>query len=117
MRIELRVLNNGSNGKPMEVFMNQESGNLFINRQRIYLDGYLNLTGPHTEDEKCSSIRITYRLKNKGEMDRSIARIKCATTSEMERFETDFSLNIVDLIFPQGSRVAVGNYNPISQYH
>lgn len=119
MRIELRVLNNGSNGKPIEVFVNQVKGDLYINRRRVYLEGYLNITGPHKEDEgENTTIRITYRIKDKKKIDQSIFRLKGMVNSEIQIYKTELMSGIVDLIFPQGSRVAVGNYNPYNDtYH
>ena len=77
----------------------------------MYLEGFLNITGPHCEDEEVT-IRLTYRIKNRNERVRSIGRIKQTISCDVQTYQTELSPDIIDLVLQKNAHVAVGNYNP-----
>ena len=88
MRTEIRITNHESNPSHLEIFANQLNRNLYINKKRVYLEGFLNITGPHCEDEEVT-IRLTYRIKNRNERVRSIGRIKQTISCDVQTYQTE----------------------------
>ncbi|MEN9626641.1 MAG: hypothetical protein RL557_969 [archaeon] len=112
MNLELRITKTVVNGKPMEVFMNATSGFLFINRHRVFVGGYLNVTGPWFDKEP--TLTFMYDRKTFCRLPAYVEKIKFLPNVAVGEnlYENNSPLCAVDLIFPPTTLLAQGNYDP-----
>lgn len=107
-------------GSRLEIRINTENGKAIIGGIKFEFKDYKMIEGPEFRDGKYPSVKIVYDISKRSALEKDVSKIKGLAELCLSNFCVSGELeephpmsNFLDLVFPEGSFILIGNSDEI----